>query len=121
MTVTVTPIGVGTVEGDSTGDKARVGAQSINSNEANFKAAIEELQGRYFTIRNTTLNPLVLGARYMCNNHAGITFTMPATFAVSATAFSDIQIAGNASPRLSSLSVGEMHTCWKLPVSCKTK
>jgi len=92
MTVAVTPVDVGSAEGDSTGDKARIAFQSVNTNEANFKAAIEELQGRNWTIRNTTLDPLVLGARYMANNHAGITFTLPATFAVSATAFSDVQV-----------------------------
>ena len=92
MTVTITPIGVGTVEGDDTGDKARVGAQSINANEANLKAAVESLEGRFWTVRNTTLDPLVIGTRYMANNHAGITFTTPATFTLSATAVSDIWI-----------------------------
>ena len=33
----------------------------------------------------------------------------------------DIEIAAGASPKLCSLTVGEMHTCWKLPVSFKTK
>ncbi len=50
MTVTVTPIGVGASEGDDTGDKARVAFQSVNSNEANFKAAIEEIQDGKQTI-----------------------------------------------------------------------
>ena len=99
MTVSVTPVDVGSAPGDDTGDKARTAFIALNANEANFKAAIELLQGRHFTIQNSTLNPWVLGARYMCNNHAGITFTLPATFANSATSFSDIQIinADNAS------------------------
>ena len=91
MTVSITVIGVGTAEGDGTGDKARLGAQSINTNQANFKAAIEELQGRHHTIQNASVT-VALGKRYMCNNHAAITLTLPATFAVSATDFSDLQI-----------------------------
>ena len=93
MTVTVTPVAVGTTGGDGTGDDARTAFQSVNSNEANFKAAVEALQGRFWTIRNTTLDPLVMGARYIANAHAGIVFTLPAAFAVSATAESDIWIA----------------------------
>lgn len=31
----------------------------------------------------------------------------------------DIRLASDASPRLSSLTIGEMHTCWKLPVTFK--
>ena len=91
MTVSVTVIGVGTAEGDGTGDKARLGAQSINTNQANFKAAIEELQGRHHTIQNANTT-VALGKRYMCNNHAAITLTLPGTFAVSATDFSDLQV-----------------------------
>ena len=99
MTVTITPVDVGSVEGDNTGDKARVAFQSVNSNEANVKASVEALEGRFWTVRNTTLSPLVIGVRYMANNHAGITFTMPGTFALSATALSDIWVtnADNAS------------------------
>jgi hypothetical protein len=91
MTVTITPIGVGAVEGDGTGDKARTGAQSINTNEANIKAAIEELQGRFWTIQNSSTTA-AMGSRYMANNHAGITLTMPGTFAVSSTDLSDIWV-----------------------------
>ena len=93
MALVLTDIGVGTTEGDSTGDKARVGGLAINANNALIETAIEFLQGRNWTIRNTTLNPLVIGARYMANNHAGITFTLPAVFSVSATALSDIWVA----------------------------
>jgi cytochrome P450 len=33
----------------------------------------------------------------------------------------DIAIKSGATPKLSSLTIGEMHTCWKLPVSCKAR
>ena len=92
MTITITPVGVGTVPGDQTGDTARDGMVTVNANEQNVKAAIEFLQGRFWTIRNTTLDPLVMGARYMANNHAGITFTLPAVFSTSATDFSDVWV-----------------------------
>ena len=93
MTVTITPVDHGTIPGDATGDTAFVSFQTLNANEQNIKTAIESLQGRFWTIRNTTLDPLVMGARYIANAHAGIVFTLPAAFAVSATAESDIWIA----------------------------
>ncbi len=92
MTVTITPVDHGSSPGDDTGEGAFAAFTSVNANEANIKAAIEELQGRHHTIQNASTT-VALGKRYMCNNHAGITLTMPAVFAISATAFSDIQIA----------------------------
>jgi hypothetical protein len=91
MTVTITPIGVGTVEGDGTGDKARTAGQSINTNQANIKAAIEDLEGRFWTLDDTARS-LALGERVVSETHAGITHTLPATFALSATALSDIWV-----------------------------
>ena len=44
MAVTITPIDLGTVAGDGTGDTAREGGTKINANEANLKAAVETLQ-----------------------------------------------------------------------------
>jgi hypothetical protein len=92
MTVSITPVDVSS-PGDGLGDDAYTAFSAINTNEAAIKAAIEAMQGRLWTVRNTTLSPLVMGARYMADNHAGITFTMPGTFAVSATAESDIWVA----------------------------
>jgi hypothetical protein len=92
MTVAITPIEIGTIGGDGTGLKARAAFNQVNVNEAAFKATIEELQGRFWTVQNSTLDPLVIGKRYMANNHAGITFTTPATFTLSSTAVSDIWV-----------------------------
>ncbi len=44
MAVTITPLDLGTVAGDGTGDTAREGGTKINANEANIKAAVETLQ-----------------------------------------------------------------------------
>ena len=44
MTVTTVPVGVGTVEGDDTGDKARVAFQSVNTSVAILKSAVDSLQ-----------------------------------------------------------------------------
>lgn len=92
MTVTITPVNVGSALNASDGDNGRVAFQAVNANEANLKASVEALEGRFWTIRNTTLDPLVIGARYNADNHSGITFTTPAAFAVSATALSDIWV-----------------------------
>ncbi len=50
MTVTITVIDTGAAPGDGTGDPARTAFTSINSNEANIKAAIEEIQDGKQTI-----------------------------------------------------------------------
>jgi hypothetical protein len=34
-------------------------------------------------------------------------------------AFDDISLAPGARPGLSALTVGEMHTCWQLPVTLR--
>lgn len=44
MAVTITPIDLGIVAGDGTGDTAREGGTKINANEANLKSAVETLQ-----------------------------------------------------------------------------
>jgi hypothetical protein len=91
MTVSVTPVFVGTAPEDGTGDPARTAFQTLNSNEANFKAAIEALQGRHWTVENASTS-IALGGRYNANSHAGTTLTLPTTFATSATAYSDIMV-----------------------------
>jgi hypothetical protein len=42
MALVLTDIDVGTVEGDGTGDKARIGAQAINANNALIEAAVDK-------------------------------------------------------------------------------
>jgi len=91
MTVTVTPVDHGTVPGDDAGESAFSSFEKINTNEANFKSAIEGLQGRFWTIQNSSTT-LALGGRYVADNHAGITLTAPATFAISATNYSDVWV-----------------------------
>ena len=44
MTVTITPVNVGTVADDGTGDPARTAFQSLNQNDQNIKSAVEALQ-----------------------------------------------------------------------------
>jgi len=90
MTVAITSLDLSS-PGDGLGTKGRTGGGFINTNFSNLKAAVEELQGRHFTVQNASVT-VALGKRYMCNAHAGITLTLPATFAVSATVFSDLQI-----------------------------
>ena len=87
MTVTVTPVDRDEGNpGSGDGEDAYTSFGHVNDNEANFKAAIEELQGRHFTIQNAGATA-ALGKRYMCNSHGGITLTLPATFAASSTDF----------------------------------
>lgn len=91
MTVIVTPVDHGTAPGDDTGESAFSSLQKINANEANFKAAIEFLQGRHWNPQNSVLTA-ALGQRYKANAHSGFTITMPAVFAYSATALSDVWV-----------------------------
>jgi len=91
MTVSVTPVNNGTTAGDGTGEGAFDAFESVNANEANFKAAIEELQGRFWTLDDTARS-LAVGERVVSETHAGITHTLPATFALSATALSDVWV-----------------------------
>jgi len=81
------------------GDDFRPGAVKLETSLQNLKAAGEDLQGRWWSTRDSSLNPAVLGKRYLCDAHSGITFTLPATFAESDTAYDDIWIssADNAS------------------------
>lgn len=91
MTVSITAIFRGSSPGDGTGDTAYDGAGIINTNFTNLKTAVESLQGRHWTVQNTSTT-VAVGGRYKANNHAGITLTMPATFAQSTSAESDIWI-----------------------------
>ncbi len=95
MTITIDPVDHGTSPGDKTGENAFLSFQKVNSNEQNIKVGIEELQGRFWAIQNSTLDPLVLGRRYMANAHAGIIFTCPTTFVASTTVESDIWVTNN--------------------------
>lgn len=91
MTLVITAIGLGAAEGDGTGDKARVGGTTINDNFTNTKTAVEELQGRFWTVDNTA-RTLALGECIVSGSHAGITHTLQATFAISATSLSDVWV-----------------------------
>lgn len=91
MAVTTTPIGVGTTAGDATGDPARTGGQTINTNVANLDAAVEELQSGKWEIDNTS-ETLAAGEKVIATSHAGITKTLPAATALSSTAYNDIWI-----------------------------
>lgn len=91
MTVTITPVNHGTVAGDKTGDIAFDAFEDLNANEQNIKSAIEDLQGRMWTVDNTA-RTLALGERVVVSNHAGITNTLVASFTTSATSYSDIHL-----------------------------
>lgn len=91
MAVTTIPVGVGSAPGDGTGDPARTGGQSINTSIANLDAAVEALQGDKWIIDNTT-ESVTAGERIACTSHAGITKTLPAATAISATNYNDIWI-----------------------------
>lgn len=94
MTVTIQTVGRGTTPGDATGDSAYDGAGKINTNFSNLKAAVEFLEGRHWlTISGVTTADI--GERYKCNAHAGFALTMPATFAASASALSDVWVWNN--------------------------
>lgn len=91
MTLVIIPIDVGAAEGDGTGDKARVGGIAINDSFTNTKAAVESLQGRFWTVDNSA-RTLALGECIISGSHAGITHTLTANFAASATALSEIRV-----------------------------
>jgi hypothetical protein len=77
MAVDTTPIDVGTVAGDGTGDPARVGGITINDNIANLDSAVELIQSGGWTQQNTSTN-IFKGVSYIADSHAGITYTLPA-------------------------------------------
>ena len=92
MTVSITLIDVGSAPDDGLGDPARTGGQAVNTSLTNLKNAAEALQGQFWTIQNSSTT-VALGGRYLANNHAGITLTMPAVFAMSATSENTIWVA----------------------------
>jgi hypothetical protein len=89
MAVTITSINRGAADNDGTGEGARDAFGKVNTNFSNLKTAAEQLEGRFWTVENSSVTAVV-GSRYMANNHAGITYTMPAVFVNSSTALSDI-------------------------------
>jgi hypothetical protein len=91
VTVTIQNVSRGTTPGDGTGDTAYDGTGKINTNFTNLQTAVESLQGRYWTIQNSSTT-VAVGGRYKANNHAGITLTMPGTFSQAADSESDVWI-----------------------------
>ena len=91
MAVTTNPIDVGAAPNDGTGDPARTGGQTVNTNFSNIDAAVEELQSENWEIDNTS-ETLALGEKVIANSHAGITKTLPAVAALSTTDFNSIWI-----------------------------
>lgn len=91
MAVTTIPVDVGSAPGDGTGDPARTGGQSINTSIANLDAATEYLQSAGWVLDNTS-ETLAYGEKVLSTSHAGITKTLPAAQALTATGFNDIWI-----------------------------
>lgn len=89
MPVTIVPVDIGDAPGDGNGVVPRIAFTATNDSDANLKAAVDALLGRFWTIQNTG-TALALGGRYKANNHAGITFTLPAVFGQAADSLSDI-------------------------------
>jgi hypothetical protein len=89
--LTLTDIGIGAAPGDGTGDPARTGGGSINSNNTAIENAINELASRQWEIDNTTAT-LALGEQCMCTSHAGITKTLPAATAIVTDDYNHIMV-----------------------------
>ena len=83
MTLVLTDIGVGTVEGDGTGDKARVGAQAINANNALLETAFNEADYNPQTGTTYTIQASDAGKIITFNNAASIAVTLPDTLDVN--------------------------------------
>lgn len=81
MTISFTNVGLGAAPGDGTGDPARTGGGTINTNFSTAKTAIEALQSGKFEVVNVTQS-VGYGEKIICNSHAGITLTLPAAEAL---------------------------------------
>ena len=79
MALVLTDIGVGTTEGDDTGDKARVGGLAINANNALIETAINEADYNHQTGTTYTIQASDTGKIITFDNAASIAVTLPDT------------------------------------------